>query len=191
MSIWRKPKTRPAPPPEPKFLRPGTRREDATRDGGELRLGRGVHVRGKLNGARDVRLEGTAEGQVNLPDHALTVGPTALVRAEVFAKRVVVEGKLTGNVVATDTAIITSTGAVSGNVFAPRVVLADGCIFEGGVNHDRTTPAESPSDCAAFWTMAYPDQEQPSEPKRLASARRRPETGRTGARPSLVEQSFS
>ena len=43
------------------------------------------------------------DGRVTLPDHTLTIGPHADIRAEIVAKAVVILGAVTGNVTAART----------------------------------------------------------------------------------------
>jgi len=83
------------------------------------------------------------EGKVNLVDHLLTVGEKGSVRADVQAKGVIVAGKLVGNVTATDRVEVTSSGALHGDVRAPRVVLADGARFKGSIDMEPTTTGRS------------------------------------------------
>jgi cytoskeletal protein CcmA (bactofilin family) len=117
-----------------------TGRDITIRESQELFLGAGVHIQGELAGTQDVRLEGTAEGEVNLPDNAFTVGPAGRVDARVSAKRVVVKGAVAGDIVATDSVLVAASGEVRGTVSAPRIVLADGCTFNGAVNPTGEAP---------------------------------------------------
>jgi cytoskeletal protein CcmA (bactofilin family) len=203
MAYWRKRKSEVEPTPSPESQPPSAHHDNVIPQGQELRLGSSVHIRGEFVGTQDVVLCGTAQGQVNLPDHSFTVGPAARVEAEVCASRVIVEGRVTGNIVATDTVLVASTGAVKGNVSAPRVVLVDGCTFDGGVNHSDATRTERPTvvrnaaqertqpvsreprrqpgedeqvwvnDNGAFWTMAQPYDDESYESDRPVRSPRR------------------
>ena len=55
-------------------------------------LGRSVVINGELSASEDLTLYGHMNGSVKLPDHTLTIGPDADIKAEVAAKAVVVMG---------------------------------------------------------------------------------------------------
>ena len=91
-------------PPSP---RPDPSAKAAPGDGGAsskvvMDLGRSVVIKGELSASEDLTLYGHMDGSVKLPDHTLTIGPDADIRAEVAAKAVVVMGALTGNVTASE-----------------------------------------------------------------------------------------
>ena len=58
-----------------------------------MNMGQSIAIKGELSGAEDLTLEGKVEGQINLPDNVLTVGPSAKLDAEIVAKSVVVLGR--------------------------------------------------------------------------------------------------
>ena len=66
--------------------------------------------------------------------HALTVGPTGRVKAELSAKSVVVVGKVNGSIEASERVSIGETASVEGAISAPRLVVADGAHLQGRVD---------------------------------------------------------
>src|SRR5437879_7581272 len=54
------------------------------------RLGSSVVVKGELTGSEDLIVDGRIEGRIDLPDHALTIGPNANVQADIAARIVTV-----------------------------------------------------------------------------------------------------
>lgn len=96
-------------------------------------LGKSVIIKGELSGSEDFTLYGQMDGSIRLPDHTLTIGPHADIRAEVFARTVVVMGAVTGNVTAADKVEILETGFVTGDIVASRLALADGGCLRGRV----------------------------------------------------------
>jgi len=96
-------------------------------------LGQSVSIKGELSGSEDMTLYGHMEGRVSLPDHMLTVGPQAAVKADIAARTVVVKGTVTGNVTAAERLEIQSNGSVLGDVVSPRLVIADGGSLQGKV----------------------------------------------------------
>lgn len=89
-------------------------------------LGKSLIIKGELSGSEDLTLYGQMEGSVTLPDHTLTIGPHANIRAEISAKDVVIMGAVTGNVTAKERIEIRATGSVAGDIDSPRLAIADG-----------------------------------------------------------------
>jgi cytoskeletal protein CcmA (bactofilin family) len=102
-----------------------------------VNIGKSVVIKGELNGSEDLTVEGHVEGKIELRDHVLTIGPNGKIKAEVFAKAVVVLGEVTGNVTASDKVDIRENGSVEGDIIAPRVAIAEGAHFRGSVDMQR------------------------------------------------------
>jgi cytoskeletal protein CcmA (bactofilin family) len=67
----------------------------------------------------------------------LTIGPNGKIKAQVFAKAVIVLGEVTGNVTASDKVDIRDNGSVDGDIISPRVAIAEGAHFRGSVDMQR------------------------------------------------------
>ena len=91
-----------------------------------VNIGKSIIVKGELTGSEDLTIEGQVEGKIELRDHVLTIGPNGKIKAQIFAKAVVVLGQVTGNVSATEKVDIRDNGAVEGDVVYPRVAIAEG-----------------------------------------------------------------
>lgn len=100
-------------------------------------IGKSIMIKGELTGGEDLTLEGQVEGKVELRDHVLTVGPNGRIKAQIFAKSIVVLGQVTGNLTATEKVDIGQNGSVEGDVVAPRVAIADGAHFRGSIDMQR------------------------------------------------------
>jgi cytoskeletal protein CcmA (bactofilin family) len=96
-------------------------------------LGKSVVIKGELTGSEDLTLHGQMEGKISLPEHTLTIGPQAEVKADISAKVVVVIGMVTGRVTARDRIDIRSTGTIAGDIVSPRLVMAEGGSLRGKV----------------------------------------------------------
>ena len=94
-------------------------------------------IKGELNGSEDLTIDGRIEGKIVLRQNVLTIGPNGKIKAEVYAKSVVVLGEVTGNVTATEKVDIRDNGAVDGDIIAPRVAIAEGAHFRGSVDMQR------------------------------------------------------
>ena len=99
-----------------------------------VNIGKSVVIKGKLNGSEDLTIEGHVEGKIELRDHVLTIGPNGKIKAELFAKSVVVLGEVVGNVSASEKVDIRENGSVDGDITSPRVAIAEGAHFRGSVD---------------------------------------------------------
>ncbi len=115
-----------------------------------VNIGKSVVIKGELNGSEDLTIEGHVEGTIQLKDHVLTIGPNGKIKAQVFAKSVIVLGEVTGNVTATDKVDIRDNGSVDGDIVSPRVAIAEGAHFRGSVDMQRkAAPAQQQAKPAA------------------------------------------
>jgi cytoskeletal protein CcmA (bactofilin family) len=106
-----------------------------------VNIGKSVVIKGELNGSEDLTIEGHVEGTIQLRDHVLTIGPNGKIKAQVFAKSVIVLGEVTGNVTASDKVDIRDNGSVDGDIVSPRVAIAEGAHFRGSVDMQRKAGA--------------------------------------------------
>lgn len=81
----------------------------------------------------NIRINGSFEGKLDTRGN-LTIGENARVRASVRGERVVIAGKIKGDVVATQSLSLVPPAVVEGNITAPRLSIAEGVIVEGQVS---------------------------------------------------------
>jgi cytoskeletal protein CcmA (bactofilin family) len=104
-------------------------------------IGKSVVFKGELSGHEDLFIEGTVEGKIELRDYVLTVGPNAKIKAEVFAKVVIVRGEVVGNITAGEKLDIRDSGSVDGDIAAPLVSIAEGAHLRGSVDMQKKPAA--------------------------------------------------
>ena len=102
-----------------------------------VNIGKSVVIKGELNGSEDLTIEGHVEGTIQLREHVLTIGPNGRIKAQVFAKSVIVLGQVSGNVTASEKVDIRDNGSVDGDIVSPRVAIAEGAHFRGSVDMQR------------------------------------------------------
>ncbi|MGE0449422.1 MAG: polymer-forming cytoskeletal protein [Vicinamibacterales bacterium] len=110
-----------------------------------MNIGKSVIVKGELSGSEDLTIEGHVEGTIQLPDHVLTIGPNGRIRAQVFAKSIIVLGEIHGNVTASEKVDIRDKGSVNGDIMSPRVAISEGAHFRGSVDMQRKPAAAKPA----------------------------------------------
>jgi cytoskeletal protein CcmA (bactofilin family) len=71
-------------------------------------------------------IDGKVEGAITLPDNRVTVSRDAQVSANITAREVVIFGKVSGNIYASDHVDIRSEGSLTGDVTAQRICIGDG-----------------------------------------------------------------
>ena len=121
-----------------------------------VNIGKSVVIKGELNGSEDLTIEGHVEGTIQLRDHVLTIGANGRIKAQVFAKSVIVLGEVTGNVTASDKVDIRDAGSVDGDIIAPRVAIAEGAHFRGSVDMQRKGAQPAPAAKPVATTSATP-----------------------------------
>src|SRR5689334_4482578 len=128
-----------------------------------VNIGKSVVIKGELSGSEDLTIEGHVEGRIDLKGNVLTIGPNGKIKAEVFAKAVVVLGEVTGNVTASEKVDIRDNGSVDGDIASPRVAIAEGAHFRGSVDMQRqgAKPGQQPQPQAKPNTP--PQQNQPQQ----------------------------
>jgi cytoskeletal protein CcmA (bactofilin family) len=151
-----------APAPAPVSSEPPRRTERAT-------IGPSIHIKGDLTGEEDLVIQGRVEGKIDLKQNNVTVGKDGKVRADIFGKVVIIEGEVDGNVFAREQAILRQSGAIRGNITAPRVILEDGSRFKGSI--DMEPPRETGGSSRQVESHREPRTvEPPREPVRPEAA---------------------
>jgi cytoskeletal protein CcmA (bactofilin family) len=138
--------SRPAPPPAPAFEAP-SRTPAPPATGEQATIGKGLFIKGEINGSESLFIDGKVEGSVNLPGNRVTIGRNGQVAANITAREIVVLGKVRGNVNATDRVDIRAEGSLSGDVAAARISIEDGAFFKGGI--DIRKPDAKPTPVAS------------------------------------------
>jgi len=141
-----------------------------------VNIGKSVVIKGELNGSEDLTIEGHVEGTIQLRDHVLTIGPNGRIKAQVFAKSVIVLGEVAGNVTASDKVDIRDNGSVDGDIVSPRVAIAEGAHFRGSVDMQRKggaaqAQAGKPAGAPAATPPPQPVAQQTS-PSQVAAGQR-------------------
>jgi len=103
-------------------------------ENGAARIGRSVVIRGEVKGSEDLYVDGRIEGTISLSESKLTVGPNAVLAADLTAREVVVQGQVQGNIVAGGRVELRSGCEVVGDVRAMRLAIEDNAVFRGKVD---------------------------------------------------------
>jgi cytoskeletal protein CcmA (bactofilin family) len=74
------------------------------------------------------------EGSIELAGNRLIIGPHGQVRANVNAKGVIVQGKLDGNIRASERAELAKSAIAVGDITTQRIAIEEGAYFKGKVD---------------------------------------------------------
>ncbi|MDY6968201.1 MAG: polymer-forming cytoskeletal protein [Spirochaetota bacterium] len=93
-------------------------------------FGKDTQFFGDLYFKRSLQINGSFEGEINSEGY-LIIGEGAVVKANIKAKTVIINGIVYGNVEALDKLEIQSKGKLYGNIRTGKLQIADGVVFEG------------------------------------------------------------
>jgi len=98
------------------------------------RIGKSVVIRGEVKGSEDLFVDGRIEGTISLSESRLTIGPNAVLAADLTARDVLVLGQVQGNIVASGRVELRAGCQVTGDVHALRLAIEDNAVFRGKVD---------------------------------------------------------
>jgi cytoskeletal protein CcmA (bactofilin family) len=104
---------------------------------GLAQIGKSVFVKGELSGSEDLYVDGQVEGSIALKANNLTVGPNGQVKASVEAKGVVVQGRVEGNISASDRVELRKSANVVGDISTQHISIEEGAYLKGKVEIQR------------------------------------------------------
>jgi len=179
--MWKRDESvKPAPPPAPapaaapaapavSMPAPTSERRVQTLQGENVNIGKSVVIKGELSGSEDLTIEGNVEGRIELKENILTIGPNGKIRAEVFAKSVIVLGEVSGNVTASEKVDIRDNGSVDGDITSPRVAIAEGAHFRGSVDMQKGGPKAAAAPAPAPKAASVPAPTPSAQPQKVGA----------------------
>lgn len=81
----------------------------------------------------NLRINGSFEGKLDTRGH-LTIGENARVKATITGDRLVIAGKVTGDIRATQSLSVISPAVVQGNIITPQLSVTEGAMIEGQIS---------------------------------------------------------
>jgi cytoskeletal protein CcmA (bactofilin family) len=94
-------------------------------------IGSGTEFQGELKVKGTLRVEGQFDGKVNAP--IVILGETGVMKGEVSAKKIVIGGKVEGNLRVQETVEIKATGKVLGDIFTKKISVTEGAKINGKI----------------------------------------------------------
>ena len=106
-------------------------------------IGLGIRINGDISGDENLLIEGKVQGKIRLDAYEVEVGQSGQVKADITAKVIKIAGEVRGDLIGTETVVISRSGNVHGNIVAPRMTLEDGAIFKGSIDMDPGEPVKA------------------------------------------------
>lgn len=103
----------------------------------ETTLGPDTCFKGTLTFERPLRIDGKFEGELSTHG-SLIIGQSGEVHADIRVGTVVIDGKVSGNIVAEGKVQLNPTASLIGDIKASRLAIAEGATFVG---HCEVNPA--------------------------------------------------
>jgi cytoskeletal protein CcmA (bactofilin family) len=145
-------------------------------------IGKSVIIKGELSGSEDLFVDGVVEGTIELRSNSLVIGPNGQVKASVHAKGVVVQGKLDGNIRASQRAELRKSAVVVGDIFTQRVAIEEGAYFKGKV--DIQQEAANPASASPTKLESRPESKSAAPVQASSAAATMAGTGGNPAAPN-------
>ena len=96
----------------------------------ETIIGSDASFKGEISFEGSLRIDGKFDGKMNSKGR-LSIGKGALVSGEMTVSTASIDGTLRGNVTATERVELAASAQVTGDVRAPRLVVAEGATLVG------------------------------------------------------------
>lgn len=100
-------------------------------------VGSAVTIGGEIFCKQDLFVNGVVNGSMTLPNHKLTIGPEATVKADIKAHNVVIVGNVEGKIEASERIELRSRCRLMGDVRSPRVMIENGAYIKGTIEVTR------------------------------------------------------
>ncbi len=109
-----------------------------------LLTGKTLLIKGEVISEDDVLIDGRLEGKINVKNR-VTIGKNAVIRADIEARDVVIRGRVAGDIHAVGQVEIVAEGNLQGNIVSPKIIIADGAVFEGNIDMKAREEAQGQS----------------------------------------------
>src|SRR6266403_219618 len=105
-------------------------------------IGTSIVIKGELSCGEDLYIDGQVEGTIDPKGNRLTIGPNGRVKANVTACTVVVQGKLEGNIQASDRVDLKRSAVVMADIATQHISFDEGVYFKGSINVQKEAPTK-------------------------------------------------
>ena len=118
-----------------------------------------VSISGKLKLSGDITIDGKLDGEISSKG-IVTVSNNADIKANIFAKAIIVSGKVVGNLSATDRLEINQTAHVIGDAKAAVLKVEPGASFSGSCQVGASVKITEPTTTSSSKAVPVKPKEQ-------------------------------
>ncbi len=111
-----------------------SRKEARMAEGKLTNLTSDADIKGTIKFGEAMRIDGKFDGELITENGELTVGKTGSVKANVKVKNAVIEGRVDGNIKASDKVELKQKAQLIGDLQAKILVIEEGVVFVGKCN---------------------------------------------------------
>lgn len=97
---------------------------------GTTLIGQGTKVKGDINSANDIRIDGTIVGNIT-SQAKIIIGATGFVEGDITGNQADIVGKVSGNLKIKDILMLRGDAVVEGNIFAAKLQIEPSSTFNG------------------------------------------------------------
>ena len=116
---------------------------------GMILIGKSFVIKGQVSCDGDLYIDGQVEGSVDSKGNRLTIGPDGRLKANVTARAVLVQGKLEGNMQASERVDLKQSAVVVGDIVTQRISIEHGACIKGRIEVHGGEPSKDRSASAA------------------------------------------
>lgn len=99
-------------------------------------IARNTHIRGEIEFDGALHLQGHLTGKLSAKGQSeLEIGPGGVVEGEIHAARIIVRGRVDGDIHCSEQIELAATAVVSGQVFYRALEMVKGAQVSGGLIH--------------------------------------------------------
>jgi cytoskeletal protein CcmA (bactofilin family) len=107
----------------------------------QTRIPASMFVNGDLAATQDIVIDGRFDGHITVPNHHLSIGSSASVKAKIVARSVSIFGTVDGQIQASERVELLASASVRGHVVTPSILLMEGAQFTGSIDPERSEAA--------------------------------------------------
>jgi cytoskeletal protein CcmA (bactofilin family) len=104
-------------------------------------IGKAITVKGSVHADEPIAISGTIVGDVYAGENGVTVEPNGHVDGTITARHIVVRGRVSGRLVATDLVRLEGASIVEADIASPRAAIEEGATYHGRIDPARADAA--------------------------------------------------
>ncbi len=93
-------------------------------------FGQGTQLTGDVNSDGDIRVDGAVKGVLQ-SKAKIVIGVTGVVEGDLICQNATIDGKVNGNIMASELVILTKSAFVTGDIQLKKLVVEEGARFSG------------------------------------------------------------